>query len=272
MLIQRVLTAIPLAALMIWLIFFQPSNSLFYALLVIALIGGWEWSRLSGVNNYMPRAIFSIFIVVITIALEQSQNPQSFYLLMAISLLWWFINILKMLPQQVADASDCFSLRKLLIGFIVLVPPVLALISIHQFDQGAYWLFYSMSLVWIADIGAYFSGKRFGKIKLAPAISPGKTREGFYGALLATSLYTLAAAIYFELSIIQTGVFLVISIVATILSVAGDLFISLYKRERGVKDSGNILPGHGGVLDRIDSLTSTAPFFALSLYGLLHYV
>lgn len=272
MLLQRVLTAIPLAALMIWLIFFQPTSSLFYALLFIGLIGGWEWSRLSGVKSFAVRALFAVFIVVMIVLLVQSQNQQSFYLLMSISLVWWLINILKMLPQQVAEASDLFSLHKLLVGFIVLVPPVLALLSIHQFEQGAAWLFYSMSLVWVADIGAYFSGKRFGNIKLAPAISPGKTREGFYGALIATSLYTLAAAVYFELSIIQIIVFLIISLLATILSVAGDLFISLYKRERGVKDSGNILPGHGGILDRIDSLTSTAPFFALALYGLLNYV
>ena len=272
MLLQRVLTAIPLAALMIWLIFFQPTTSLFYAFLVVGLIGGWEWSRLSGVKSILPRAIFSIVIALLIAVLVKSQNLASFYLLMSISLVWWIINIIKMLPQQVADASDCFSLQKLLLGFIVLVPPVLALLFIHQFEQGAAWLFYSMSLVWVADIGAYFSGKRFGKNKLAPAISPGKTREGFYGAVIATSFYTLAAAIYFELSAIQIFIFLVISLLATILSVAGDLFISLYKRERGVKDSGNILPGHGGILDRIDSLTSTAPFFALTLYGLLHYV
>lgn len=272
MLLQRVLTAIPLAALMIWLIFFQPTTSFFYALLVISLIAGWEWSRLSGVKSKPARVAFAVFISMIIFALVQRQNQQSFNLLMAVNLFWWFIIILKMWPQQVAKASDVFSLHKLLTGFIVLVPPILALLSIHQFAQGAAWLFYCMSLVWVADIGAYFSGKRFGKTKLAAAISPGKTREGFYGALVATSLYTFAAAIYFELSSIQTLLFLVISLLATFLSVAGDLFISLYKRERGVKDSGHILPGHGGILDRIDSLTSTAPFFALSIYALVNYV
>ncbi len=272
MLLQRVLTAIPLAALMIWLIFFEPTVYLLYAFLFISLIGGWEWARLAGVKSPAVRGVFAVFISVMVYALVQSQNMQSFYLLMGISVIWWLINILKMLPQQVAPASDQFSLHKLLVGFIVLVPPVLALLFIHGFEQGAYWLFYCLSLVWIADIGAYFSGKRFGKHKLAPAISPGKTREGFYGALLATSVYTLAAAWFFELSPVQAVLFLCISLIATPLSVAGDLFISWYKRERGVKDSGNILPGHGGILDRIDSLTSTAPFFALALYPLVHYV
>lgn len=273
MLLQRVLTAIPLAALMIWLIFFQPTQSLFYAFLVISLIGGWEWSRLSGVKNIAARAAFAFFIALLVFVADSALNEHYFFILMLISFFWWLSSIVKMLPQQVKPASEAFSIHKLMTGLIILVPPVLALLYIHALNsQGAYWLFYSMSLVWVADIGAYFSGKRFGKHKLAPAISPGKTREGLYGALFFTSLYTLAAAFFFELSTLQTILFLCISLIATPLSVAGDLLISWFKRERGVKDSGNILPGHGGILDRIDSITSTAPFFALVLYPLVNYV
>ena len=271
MLLQRILTAIPLAGLMIWLIFFQPTQSLFFALLLISFIGGWEWSRLSGVENIMARIAFALFISGLVLISNQGLSQSSFQLLMFISLFWWLINIIKMLPQRVKPASDVFSLHKLMTGFIILVPPVLALIYIHA-ELGAYWLFYAMSLVWVADIGAYFSGKRFGKNKLAAAISPGKTREGLYGALISTGLYSLSAALFFELTLLQGAMLLLAGFIATLLSVAGDLLISWCKRERGVKDSGNILPGHGGILDRIDSLTSTAPFFALVLYPLVNYV
>ena len=123
--------------------------------------------------------------------------------------------------------------------------------------------------VWVADTGAYFAGKTFGKVKLVPKLSPGKTREGLYGAVLATSLYSVAAAVYFDLSLIQTLLLMIISFFGTLLSIAGDLFISLLKRERGVKDTGAILPGHGGVLDRIDSITSAAPFFAILLHSVI---
>ena len=157
----------------------------------------------------------------------------------------------------------------MLIGFINLVPPVFAMTYIHNQPQGAYWLLYTISLVWIADTGAYFSGKKFGKVKLAPKLSPGKTREGFYGAVFATGMYSVIAGYSLGLDFIQMVELLIIGFFATIFSVAGDLSISLLKRERGVKDTGAILPGHGGILDRIDSIMPSAPLFALLLSVLI---
>mgnify|MGYP001823248173 FL=1 len=136
-------------------------------------------------------------------------------------------------------------------------------------SQGAHWLFYALSLVWVADIGAYFSGKNFGKNKLEPHISPGKTIEGLAGGVIATSLYTLAAAYFFELSMEKTVLLVLLSVIVTLISVSGDLFFSFLKREAGLKDSGRILPGHGGILDRIDSVLAAMPVFIVGYNWLI---
>jgi len=127
--------------------------------------------------------------------------------------------------------------------------------------KGADWLFYALSLVWVADIGAYFSGKRFGKNKLAPHISPGKTKEGLFGAVVLTSLYTLLASYYFGIATESAFLLVLLSIIVTVISVSGDLYFSFLKREAGWKDSGNILPGHGGTWDRVDSVLAAMPVF-----------
>ena len=133
--------------------------------------------------------------------------------------------------------------------------------SIHAQQNGPAWLLYGLMLIWAADIGAYFSGKRFGRNKLAPLISPGKTREGLLGAIVAACLFSLVAAFYFGLDVIAALSLLLLAVVLTLVSVAGDLYESVLKREYGVKDSGRILPGHGGILDRIDSVLAAMPVF-----------
>ena len=269
MLWQRVLTAIPLALLVIWLIFFQPVESLFYAFLVVAVIAGWEWARLSGIENNILRIAYGLVTAAAVWFINLNIGSQVFFWLMLAVVAWWTYIIYRLTVTVPAAASASFSAKKFIIGFITLVPPILALVNIRGFEQGSAWLFYVLSIVWVADIGAYFSGRRFGKVKLAPEISPGKTREGLYGGVMLTSLYTIMAAVYFNLDFIQMLMLLIAAFFATLFSVGGDLFISLYKRERGIKDSSNILPGHGGILDRIDSITSSVPLFALILNAVI---
>jgi phosphatidate cytidylyltransferase len=274
MLLQRILTAIPLAILAIWVILYQSTEILMYGLLLVSFVAGWEWAQLAGIKLRSQRIALGIVLVAV-VYLSYKYLLHTIwlrYLLMA-TVSWWCMVMYRMAVKPPAPASDKFSLIKLLIAFITIVPPVLALLSVHNINQsGPYWLLYMVSLVWIADIGAYFSGRKFGKVKLAPHLSPGKTREGLYGGLLLTSCYAGAAAIFFELNLEQGIWLLVVTILTTLISVAGDLFISLLKRERGVKDTGAILPGHGGVLDRIDSITSSAPFFLIMLDFVLHHV
>ncbi|MEA3412443.1 MAG: phosphatidate cytidylyltransferase, partial [Pseudomonadota bacterium] len=127
-------------------------------------------------------------------------------------------------------------------------------------------LLYLLVLIWLADSAAYFSGKKLGRTRLAPALSPGKSREGVFGALAATLLLGLAGAWWFDAGLVDGVYFVILSLLTALVSVEGDLFESLLKRRAGVKDSGRILPGHGGVLDRIDSLTAAAPVFWMGLY------
>lgn len=265
MLKLRVLTAIPLAVFVIWGLATQPSSHIFYALLFIALISGWEWAQLSGVKNYVLRGLYAIAIMAGTYISQQfvNDNVSLLNILLTITVTLWCVVIYYMFSQGPKNTGQSVSVIKLLIGFIGVIPPILALLFIHK--ESTAWLLYALSIVWVADIGAYFSGKRFGKNKLAPNLSPGKTQEGMMGAILATTIYSALAGYYFQLEIITAFVLLIISIVATLISVAGDLSISLLKREMKLKDTGKILPGHGGILDRIDSVLSSAPFLALFL-------
>lgn len=272
MLLQRILTAIPLAILAIWVILYQSTEILMYVFLVISFVAGWEWAQLAGIKLRWQRITLAIVLVaVVYVSYKYILHTVWLRYLLMITVAWWCMVMYRMAIKAPAPASDRFSIFKLLIVFITIVPPVLALLRVHEIGQGPYWLLYMVSLVWVADIGAYFSGRKFGKVKLAPHLSPGKTREGLYGGLLMTSLYSAAASIFFELNAEQAIWLLVVTIFATLISVAGDLFISLLKRERGVKDTGAILPGHGGVLDRIDSITSSAPFFLVMLDFVLRH-
>jgi len=140
-----------------------------------------------------------------------------------------------------------------------------ALVGIKREEHGNAWILLLFLIVWGADTGAYFAGKQWGRTKLAPNVSPGKTREGMLGGLVTVALVSLAFAQWNELSIPSTVYLMILGVVTAVMSVMGDLFESLLKRHSGLKDSGNLLPGHGGILDRIDSLLAATPFFYLGL-------
>ena len=268
MLYQRVLTAIPLAAFVCWIIFFQPTSIFFYFVLFIVLISGYEWARLAGVQSMALRVGFSIIITLSIWAMEQFAAEYILWLIY-IAVLWWLSITYYLKLAKPKEANSDLKLDKLFVALIVLPAAAFAMQAIHSLEQGADWLFYALSLVWVADIGAYFSGKKFGKNKLAPHISPGKTKEGLIGAVVATSIYTLLASYYFSFGTERAVLLVLLSIILTIISVSGDLYISFLKREAGLKDSGNILPGHGGILDRIDSVLAAMPVFFIGYSWLL---
>ena len=260
MLYQRILTAIPLAIFVGWIIFFQPTAVFFYFVLFIILISGYEWAKLSGVQSLFLRVIFAVVMLATTWLIDRYASSYTEWLIY-LAVMWWFSITYYMRSAAPKPVSSDFKLEKLLIAFLVLPAAALAMQKTHAVYQGADWLFYALSLVWIADIGAYFSGKKFGKNKLAPLISPGKTKEGLYGAVVATSLYTLLASYYFDVAAEKIILLVLVSVIVTFISVSGDLYFSFLKRESGLKDSGNILPGHGGMLDRIDSVLAAMPVF-----------
>lgn len=269
MLYQRILTAIPLAAFVIWMIFFQPTSVFFYFVLFIVLIAGYEWAKLSGLKNISLRCAFSLIVTATAWSISEFA---SHYMLWPVYLavIWWFGVTYYLKFAQPKAVSPDLKVGKLFIAFIVLPAAALAMKEIHSLNQGADWLFYALSLVWVADIGAYFSGKKFGKNKLAPNISPGKTKEGLAGAVVATSLYSLLASYYFSLNTEKAALLILLTIILTFVSVSGDLYISFLKREAGLKDSGNILPGHGGILDRVDSVLAAMPVFLVGFNWLFY--
>ncbi len=265
-LLRRILTASILIPLVVAGVLWLPT--LYIALIfgAIVLLGGLEWTQLCGI---------------------QSQSGKSFYLLLMAAALWganwllempgagtWFFGLVAALWFLVACAL--FLLKKVernlqgfhwlsaVIGFFVLAPVWAALLTLHAMnDAGPVWVLFLLILIWVADSGAYFTGVRWGRNKLAPVISPGKSWEGLYGALAGAVL--CGVGIYWFKEMDNLLLIILLCIITVLASVVGDLFESVFKRRAGIKDSGNLLPGHGGVLDRIDSLTSAAPVYLLAL-------
>lgn len=281
---QRVITALVLAPLALAAVFYLPLAG--FALFISAafLLGAWEWSGLCGLASKAMRWIYVGLTAVIFALLywkwpvplhwPVEQNVLLSSLLLA-GIGWWILAIALVLTypksQKLWAGSDW---GKALMGWLTLIPAWVAVLFIRSTDYaassftGAWLIFCLLLLVWAADIGGYIVGKPFGKHKLLPKVSPGKTVEGMLGGLgLVAVVVTLVA--WLQDWPAQTGIWYVSALLLTVLSVFGDLTESMFKRVAGKKDSGAFLPGHGGILDRIDSLTATAPLFAIivALYG-----
>lgn len=270
MLQHRVLTAIPLAFAVIWLILFQPTDVFVYLLFLIAVIAGHEWSALCGFRNQMARIAYALLIVIVAMLFIYVGENYIQWVVLGSVLFWIMISLkIKFIKPEL---NSELSIQKIFIGLLLIPATALSMWAIHGSDNGAQWLMYGLALVWVADIGAYFAGKRFGKNKLAENISPGKTVEGLLGAVIATSIYSIFCGYYFELTFSQIIILLPVSLLLTLISIVGDLYESTLKRVAGLKDSGKILPGHGGILDRIDSLLAAMPVFSVATHFVFHPV
>jgi phosphatidate cytidylyltransferase len=182
-------------------------------------------------------------------------------------MLWWLVVLVRASRFNADQPFSGLSLIQLFEGIVVLIPAWMALVLIHRLPQdGPRMLAFLLILIWSADIGAYFSGRRWGRIKLAPRVSPGKTREGVYGAMVGAVICGLVLAWWQHWGLLGYLYAVILCLITSLVSILGDLFVSMLKRLRGVKDSGTLLPGHGGLLDRIDSLTAASPLF---LFGLI---
>lgn len=269
MLKARLLTALVLLPLVIWGILKLPSDYLALLLALIVAQGSWEWGRLMRLDALPLRLLFSLLVVAgLVIAwLYLDASRTDWLSLPVLSLFWWLLGLAWVItyPRSVVHWSAKW--RQGVIGWLILVPTWVAVIGLHEIgDYGPYLVLYLLSLIWVADSGAYFGGRRWGKHKLAPNVSPGKTLEGAASAFVATAIYALLASQIFILSGNQLIGFVVLSLVTVGFSILGDLSESMFKRHAGVKDSGALLPGHGGVLDRIDSITAAAPVFVVGLW------
>jgi phosphatidate cytidylyltransferase len=184
-------------------------------------------------------------------------SPESTAVILKVGLVWWFAALIWAFfyPTPITRPVGWIC------GALVLVPAYVALVSLYSLRPSV--LLFALVIIWAADIGAYFAGKSFGRIKLAPRISPGKTWEGVIGGLAAVVLVGVAVRLYWLE--IDVAVIIPFCLAVATLSVVGDLTVSMFKRSAGLKDSGRVFPGHGGVLDRIDSVTAAAPLFALGI-------
>jgi phosphatidate cytidylyltransferase len=261
---QRVVTGVILIIAVLLGVTLLP-NSVFSIDVLIAFgsLGGWEWARMVGFEEDKSRGLFVLSLLVFCLIPIVWHDTRWFFIVAGV--VFWAIALVLLATYEQGIAlykENKWILR--LAAFFVLIPAWSALVTLHAHQPAL--VLYLIFLVAITDSGAYFSGKRVGKTKLAPELSPGKTREGVYGGVTGAFIWSILGAIYLGVSGADWFYFIFLSVAVAFLSVAGDLFESLIKREAGQKDSGNILPGHGGILDRVDGLIATLPLFTLGIF------
>jgi phosphatidate cytidylyltransferase len=254
-----VLTAVVLAAVLLVILLWLPPVATVVALTALLLAGAWEWSAFLRLSTAGRRLTYvALVALLLPLAWRVSADPDGRDLILIAAVLWWLTAFLwiAFVPRLVSRWSAGVA------GVLALVPSWLALVWLRLAPPHGQWLLFTLILVWAADIGAFFVGRRFGRIRLAPAVSPGKTWEGVLGGVALSSLVAGGGSLWFR---VPLGVFLPLCLATVAFSVIGDLTESLLKRFAGMKDSGSVFPGHGGVMDRIDSLTGAAPVLLLGL-------
>ena len=272
---QRIITALILAPLVIAGIFMLPMQGFLIAITAITLIGFWEWTQFTESKSRYIAIIPSIaalatsLVFLPTSTLELAIPSDSHYMMLLVGSIWWLIasGLVLTFPSSKKMWQNNLLLKHLF-GWLTMIPFLWSILLLradnYAFDSyyGAKLVLLVCLLVWAADSGAYFAGKTFGKRKMSPAVSPNKTIEGLIGGIITAIIIGWGAASAFEIKFDSTAAMLGIFIATIIISVLGDLVESMFKRASGIKDSGTIIPGHGGILDRIDSLTAAFPVFA----------
>ncbi|MFN1618835.1 phosphatidate cytidylyltransferase [Vibrio rotiferianus] len=276
---QRIITALILAPLVILGIFKLPLIGFIIALTAVTLLGFWEWTQFTESNSriaaLIPAAVVTglsfLFISPDVTSLNQLAAPH--YAVLALGFAWWIIasGMAITYPKTTNLWQGSKALRHVF-GFLTLIPFLWSVIILRASDisvdpyHGAKLVLYVCFLVWAADSGAYFAGKSMGKRKMAPHVSPNKTIEGLIGGIIAALIVGWLFAGWFDIQFTSPFHMVIITLITVVISVLGDLVESMFKRVSGIKDSSNIIPGHGGILDRIDSLTAAFPVFALLYY------
>jgi len=265
---QRILSALILIPLVVFGVLNLDGAGFALVVALIMLLAGWEWTSLAALPHQTARALFmAALLVVLMLIWQQAQVEWLVNTVLWIAMAWWLFTLFWIThPVLGADPSPQYRIVKAALGIGLLASAWLALAVLHgRPDQGPHWVLYLLVLVWSADSGAYFAGRHWGRTKLAPLVSPGKTWEGVLGGLIVCLGVATGYARFIGLEGAVFASLVLVSLVTVLFSIAGDLLESLLKRQRGIKDSGQLIPGHGGVLDRIDSLLAAAPVF---LFGL----
>lgn len=269
MLKQRLITAAILIPLVVWALLGLSTEVLGYALGFVALLAAWEWLQLTGFKHKTQLSLLTAAMLATSVIVFVTVSTN---VILAMTVLLWLLATVLIIvyAHKTLPASLEMIFKKPLFGLLTATLVLLGFVTAASFihaipEQGPALLLFVLVSVWLADTGGYFAGKRFGKHKLASAISPNKTWEGVLGALVLSGIF----AILFYVTVLDTHLSLVSWLLLTVfivmISIVGDLFESVFKRCFNVKDSGNLLPGHGGMLDRIDSLLAATPVFAAVL-------
>jgi phosphatidate cytidylyltransferase len=262
---SRVMTALVLAAGMFAIVLWLPPVATVIVLTAGALAGAWEWSAFLRASAKLVRIGYVASIaVLLALVWRCTAEPAGRDLVLCLALAWWLVALgwILFAPRCVAPWSAALA------GVFALVPAWLALMRLRlDLPNGAQWMLFVLILVFVADMGAFFFGRRYGRLPLAPAVSPGKTWEGVLGGALLAAGVAVCGSVWFK---IPVAFFLPLCLTGVAFSIVGDLTESLLKRFAGMKDSGSVFPGHGGVMDRIDSVTGAAPvlLFGLTAFGM----
>ncbi len=276
MLRHRLITAAILIPLFVWGILALPSRYFALVTALVVALGAWEWTGLTGLDK--PARYAGVLVTLIMMGLTGAyviQTP-ALYAFLGVVVIWWVAGLIWVIaynrkPATPSGAADAAShgprrLGRACLGLLVLVPAWASLVELHESGvYGPHFVLFLFVLIWLADTGAYFAGRWWGRAKLLPNVSPGKTWSGVAGGLGMALLVSVSGGVILGLSWDETRQFTLVGLIAAAFSIVGDLLESMFKRRVGVKDSGRLLPGHGGVLDRIDSITAAAPLFLAGL-------
>jgi phosphatidate cytidylyltransferase len=256
----RILTALVLVIALLLVVLWLPRAVTVAALTAAVLIGAWEWSAFLRVASPWMRAAYVLLVAaLLSVAWKFAATDGGRDSILLAALAWWTLAFfwITLAPRRVTPLAAATA------GVLALVPAWVALVGFLELEEhGTQWLLFAFLLVWTADIGAFFVGRRFGRVRLAPTVSPGKTWEGVLGGVGASGLVAVIGSHWFGVPLVR---FLPLCLAAVAFSIVGDLTESLLKRYAGVKDSGTVFPGHGGVMDRIASVTGAAPVLLLGL-------
>ncbi|MFY8272639.1 phosphatidate cytidylyltransferase [Pseudoalteromonas sp. SSDWG2] len=280
MLKQRIITSLILAPLALALVFLAPLDWFSYCAGGIVLLGAYEWSALMGICDRVKRVAY-VLLMAVLVALMQWHWPITelwvngqlrgdINYVFTLSVAWWLVaTVLVVRYPKFSDAWSQGYVMRGVSGVLTLAPLWLALSVLRSASYsesaqfGSFLILAVLGIVWCADIGAYFTGKSMGKHKLMPKVSPNKTIEGFAGGLVSSAVFVVAFCYFNGIESSMWVLYALMAIVVAAFSAVGDLLESMFKRQAGMKDSGKCLPGHGGILDRIDSLTAAAPIFVV---------
>ena len=261
MLKERILTGLVIAAVMLGVMLGLPPIATVWLLTGVVLVGAWEWASLAGLVRPGARAAFTMAVGLGLVASHylSATSPDFVWITLWVAMAWWFVAFLWLClaPARVTPVTAALA------GFLSLVPCWLALVYVTRKTGTTDWVLFTLVLVWAADTGAFFAGRWLGRVPLAPRVSPKKTWEGAIGGVIASAVVAWVAA-QWRLTV-DVWPFVVTCIAVAALSIVGDLTESMLKRSAGIKDSGTLFPGHGGMLDRIDSITAAAPALVFAL-------